>query len=106
MICGNNLVIQGAISTVQNQIQLRANASDIDGSAGAGFLIRDNGDNLSGFIRLNTSLDGYEFKSSVNKSNILNVRVNKLRLDGKYDTITGNKMKTGLVILQSTPVVD
>jgi hypothetical protein len=103
MIRGNNLVIQGGISTVQNQIQLRAKAHGIQDSAGAGILIRDNDDDYSGFIRLNPTLDGYEFKSSVYSPNILNIRVNELRVDGKKDSITGNPMKTGLAILQSTP---
>ena len=106
MIRGNNLVIQGGISSIQNKILLRANATDANGSAGAGIYIRDNQDDLSGYIRINSSLDGYEFKASSTKDNLFNIRTNELRIDdGRLDTITGLPIKMGLLVLQSTPIL-
>ena len=105
MIRGNNLVIQGGISSIQNKILLRANATDANGSGGAGIYVRDNQNDNSGYIRINSSIDGYELKASSTKDNLFNIRTNELRVEDRIDSITGLPLKTGLLVLQSTPVL-
>ena len=85
IIKGNNVQILGTIATAQSQIQLNNGYIGTNGSAGSGINIRDNNNNSSGFIRLNSKLDGYLFKSSDTYPNILNIRVNDLTIKNKVE---------------------
>ena len=103
IIKGNNVQILGTISTAQNQIQLNSGYIGTNGSAGCGINIRDNNNDSSGYIRLNSKLDGYLFKSSDNYSNILNIRVNDLTIKNKVDSNL-QPIVNGLVILRNSSV--
>ena len=103
IIKGNNVQILGTIATAQSQIQLNNGYIGTNGSAGSGINIRDNNNNSSGFIRLNSKLDGYLFKSSDTYPNILNIRVNDLTIKNKVDSNL-QPILNGLVILKSSSV--
>ena len=98
-INGNNLVIQGSLSTITNQIQLRSGSRTMGDSASSGIFIRDYDDDESGFIKLNSLMDGYLFKSSRVNSNVLNMHVNEL-ITGKIDVSSNTPIQNALVILK------
>jgi hypothetical protein len=104
-ISGKNLHIEGTLSTIENQIQLRSKTTDNYASGGSGIFIRDNSNDSSGYIKLNSKLDGFELKSSVDKSNILNIQVNELIIEKKKDLFTNLPIENGLVILKNTAAV-
>ena len=58
-------------------MQLRLNTTYGGGNGNSGLLIRDNNDNISGFIFLNDRFDGYILKLLVLISNTFNIRINK-----------------------------
>ena len=104
IIKGNNVQIVGTISTAQSQIQLNSGSIGYNSSGGSGINIRDNENDASGYVRLNSKLDGYLFKSSDKYPNILNVRVNDLSIKNKYDTNL-QPINNGLVILKNSSSV-
>ena len=104
VIEGTNVSVIGTIATQQATIQLLKNNTGGTGatgtSAGAGISIRDFNDDTSAFIHVNRNLDGFVFKSSKIRSNVLNMRVDDLSIKGRLDRINNQQIHNGIVILR------
>ena len=99
-IKGNSVFITAKLGTLEKTMQLLSENAGKNNTDGAGIDIMEDNKKLSGYIHVNADKDGYLLKSSILHPNILNIQVDNLNVNDKYD-INQNKIDNGIVILQS-----
>ena len=101
IIDGSYVTYRGAIKAAKT-IQLNSDISGSQTSAGAGLYIRDNNNDVAGFLVVDPSMDGFLFKApSSQTNNVVQIQCNDLvSVTTKRDIMSGLPLSRGLLMVQ------